>query len=65
MPYLKAIAMGGREEINARTLQLRYPSAAGFLFDSHAPGGGGGTGVALTGAGSRPACIARSCWPVA
>ena len=47
MPYLKAIAMGGREEVNARTLQLRYPSAAGFLFDSHAPGGGGGTGVAF------------------
>jgi hypothetical protein len=23
------------------------PSAAGFLFDSHAPGGGGGTGVAF------------------
>lgn len=37
----------GREEVNARTLQLRYPSAAGFLFDSHAPGGGGGTGVAF------------------
>ena len=47
MPYLKAIAMGGREDVNARTLQLRYPSAAGFLFDSHAPGGGGGTGVAF------------------
>ncbi len=47
MPYLKAVAMGGREETNARALQLRYPSAAGFLFDSHAPGGGGGTGVAF------------------
>ena len=45
MPYLKAIAMGGRHEHTARSLQLAYPSAAGFLFDSHAPGGGGGTGV--------------------
>ena len=47
MPYLKAVAMGGKDEVNARQLQLRYPSAAGFLFDSHAPGGGGGTGVAF------------------
>ena len=47
MPYLKAVAMGGRDDVNARQLQLRYPSAAGFLFDSHAPGGGGGTGVAF------------------
>jgi phosphoribosylanthranilate isomerase len=47
MPYLKAVAMGGRDDVNARQLQLRFPSAAGFLFDSHAPGGGGGTGVAF------------------
>ncbi|MCD7098672.1 phosphoribosylanthranilate isomerase [Stenotrophomonas sp. MMGLT7] len=47
LPYLKAVPMGGREEINARTLQLQYPNAAGFLFDSHAPGEGGGTGQAF------------------
>jgi phosphoribosylanthranilate isomerase len=43
VPYLKAIAMQG-EGIDARTLQGRYPGAAGFLFDSHTPGGGGGSG---------------------
>ncbi|MCW4453232.1 phosphoribosylanthranilate isomerase [Flavobacterium sp. MXW15] len=47
LPYLKAVAMGGRDEVNARGLQMAYPNAAGFLFDSHAPGGGGGTGVAF------------------
>ncbi|MFC5568605.1 phosphoribosylanthranilate isomerase [Lysobacter yangpyeongensis] len=43
VPYLKAIAMGGE----ARTtipLRARFPGAAGFLFDSHAPGGEGGSG---------------------
>ncbi len=44
LPYLKAVPMGGRDEVNARTLQLQHPNAAGFLFDSHAPGEGGGTG---------------------
>jgi phosphoribosylanthranilate isomerase len=43
LPYLKAVPMGGGE-INARTLQLQYPNAAGFLFDSHAPGESGGSG---------------------
>ncbi|MCD9086579.1 phosphoribosylanthranilate isomerase [Stenotrophomonas sp. SY1] len=47
MPYLKAIAMGGNAEVTARGLQQMYPHAAGFLFDSHAQGGGGGTGVAF------------------
>ena len=47
MPYLKAIAMGGSDTITARSLQQAYPSAAGFLFDSHAPGGSGGSGVAF------------------
>ncbi|MBO9874848.1 MULTISPECIES: phosphoribosylanthranilate isomerase [Xanthomonas] len=43
LPYLKAVPMGGGE-VNARTLQLQYPNAAGFLFDSHAPGESGGSG---------------------
>ncbi|MBB4126190.1 phosphoribosylanthranilate isomerase [Xanthomonas translucens] len=43
LPYLKAVPMAGTD-INARTLQLQYPNAAGFLFDSHAPGESGGSG---------------------
>lgn len=45
IPYLKAIAMGS--EIAGQhpaTLHLRYPAAAGFLFDSHGSGGAGGSG---------------------
>ena len=43
LPYLKAVAMG--DEIQApHYLQLRWPGAAGFLLDSHVPGGAGGTG---------------------
>lgn len=44
LPYLKAVPMGGSEAVNARSLQLAYPNAAGFLFDSHAPGAAGGSG---------------------
>lgn len=50
LPYLKAIPMGsnggnGNGDPNARALQLSYPNAAGFLFDSHAPGASGGSGA--------------------
>ena len=45
VPYLKAIAMGseiaGQHPAN---LHVRYPNAAGFLFDSHTQGGAGGSG---------------------
>jgi phosphoribosylanthranilate isomerase len=44
VPYIKAIPMDGKPE-SPMELQLRYPGAAGFLFDSHAPGGNGGSGV--------------------
>jgi len=45
VPYLKAVAMGGEESLASTTpLRARYPGAAGFLFDSHAPGDGGGSG---------------------
>ncbi|MCE7031609.1 phosphoribosylanthranilate isomerase [Lysobacter sp. GX 14042] len=45
VPYLKAIAMGSDlVRGHPAALQERYPGAAGFLFDSHAPGEGGGTG---------------------
>jgi phosphoribosylanthranilate isomerase len=45
VPYLKAIPMGRGAPETAHALQVRYPGAAGFLFDSHAPGGSGGSGA--------------------
>ncbi|MEQ4576256.1 MAG: phosphoribosylanthranilate isomerase [Gammaproteobacteria bacterium] len=45
LPYLKAVPMGGSEEVSARSLQLAHPNASGFLFDSHAPGASGGSGL--------------------
>ncbi len=47
VPWVKAIGMGGGTPESATALQLRYPGAAGFLFDSHAPGSPGGTGQAF------------------
>jgi phosphoribosylanthranilate isomerase len=44
VPYLKAIAMGEPGMQYGPSLHARYPAAAGFLFDSHAPGGQGGSG---------------------
>jgi phosphoribosylanthranilate isomerase len=46
VPYLKAVAMapGSRGPEQAVALHLKYPGAAAFLFDSHTPGGPGGTG---------------------
>lgn len=46
VPYLKAISMlpDGRGPQQAVALHLKYPGAAGFLFDSHPQGGQGGTG---------------------
>lgn len=47
LPYIKAIPMGraamGSDD-TATTLQMRYPEAAGFLFDSHEAGAPGGSG---------------------
>ena len=43
VPWIKAVAMGDGQ-VSATALQLRYPGAAGFLFDSHVVGGSGGTG---------------------
>ncbi len=42
-PYLKALAMGGTLDLNARLGE--YPSAQGFVLDSHAEGGMGGSGA--------------------
>jgi phosphoribosylanthranilate isomerase len=44
VPWIKAVPMGDRQAESATALQLRYPGAAGFLFDSHAVGGEGGSG---------------------
>ena len=49
LPYLKAIPMADRRGAgeDATALQLRYPGAAGFLFDSHRQGENGGSGRAF------------------
>ncbi len=45
LPYLKGIGMQGAEDgISGRMLHARYPHAAGFVFDGHAPGAPGGSG---------------------
>lgn len=45
VPWIKAVAMGNGPPDSATALQLRYPGAAGFLFDSHANGAPGGSGA--------------------
>lgn len=46
VPYLKAIPMGSDlARQHPAALHMRYPGASGFLFDSHAPGGSGGSGT--------------------
>lgn len=49
IPYIKAVPMGEAATDAGSTgagtaLQVRFPGAAGFLFDSHAPGAAGGSG---------------------
>ncbi|MGQ4584095.1 phosphoribosylanthranilate isomerase [Lysobacter sp. F60174L2] len=45
VPYLKAIPMGSELALqHPAALHVRYPAASGFLFDSHPPGGSGGSG---------------------
>ena len=45
LAYVKAVAMGGGNGEDAATLPVRYPRAAAFLFDSHARGEAGGSGL--------------------
>lgn len=46
LPYMKGIGIGGNEAaLTGRVLHARYPHAAGFLLDGHAPGAAGGSGV--------------------
>ncbi|MGV8942605.1 phosphoribosylanthranilate isomerase [Thermomonas sp.] len=48
LPYLKGIGMGGREAaLSGRVLHSRYPHAAGFILDGHAPGVPGGSGLRM------------------
>ncbi len=44
VPYVKAIAMGNPLVDDAVALQVRYPAAAAFLFDSHGDTSSGGSG---------------------
>jgi len=44
VPWVKAIPMGHANTESATALQVRYPGAAGFLFDSHGESHGGGSG---------------------
>ncbi len=44
-PYIKAVPMGSVENLGAYT--ALYPGASGFLLDSHAGGGLGGSGSAF------------------
>jgi phosphoribosylanthranilate isomerase len=44
IPFLKAIAMRDVTAGDVPALLARYPSAAGFVFDGHAPGAMGGSG---------------------
>ncbi len=45
LPYIKAIPMSGNGGLDPLELHARYPAAAGFLLDGHAPGGAGGAGI--------------------
>ena len=48
LPYLKGIGMGGDEAaMTGRMLHARYPHAAGFVLDGHAPGASGGSGLRM------------------
>lgn len=48
VPYLKGIGMGGEEAaLSGRMLHSRYPHAAGFVLDGHAPGAAGGSGLRM------------------
>jgi phosphoribosylanthranilate isomerase len=44
VPYLKVIAMGNASEQANTSPRVRYPGAAGFVFDSNASGEPGGSG---------------------
>ncbi len=43
-PFFKAIAMGSADQQNLKPPTIDFPSAAGLIFDAHAPGQRGGLG---------------------
>ena len=48
LPYLKGVGMGGdNAAFSGRVLHSRYPHAAGFVLDGHAPGAPGGSGLRM------------------
>lgn len=57
LPYLKGLGLGGIR-VDAGTLRARWPHAAGFVLDGHAPGAAGGSGQRLDPA-SIPADLER------
>ena len=46
IPYLKGVGMGGAT-LDGQALRMRWPNAAGFVLDGHAPGQAGGSGQRL------------------
>ena len=50
LPYLKGVGMGGAA-LDGCTLRARWPHAAGFVLDGHAPGQAGGSGQRLDAVG--------------
>ena len=46
LPYLKGVGMGGAA-LDGCALRARWPHAAGFVLDGHAPGQAGGSGQRL------------------
>lgn len=46
LPYLKGVGMGGVAP-DGQTLRARWPNAAGFVLDGHAPRQAGGSGLRL------------------
>jgi phosphoribosylanthranilate isomerase len=68
LPYLRAVPMGSLDAGGAAAWLARYPSAAGFVFDSHAAGGAGGSGGVfdwsrLPAAGTQPWLLAGGLTP--
>ena len=57
LPYIKGLGLGGAR-VDAGTLRARWPHAAGFVLDGHAPGAAGGSGQRLE-AGNIPADLDR------
>lgn len=46
LPYFKGVGLGGAA-VDGATLRARWPHAAGFVLDGHAPGQPGGSGQRL------------------